>query len=333
MQLAKPAFASNPPQRLRTRYDVSHVVDEPGEWFISAEILVPATIPETASLTVLCCTPGGGCTGKYFDLGEPEAGFSFASYAVAAGFACVLIDNLATGQSTPGADPWVSPRSVARANAEAFVRATEELGTLFPGSVAMATVGVGHSMGAMLTLMAQAMTEQHAAIACLGFTPSGLPGVLSTEELRVAAAGQVSLEVLNSLARKRFSDSGAPPAAQDAHQPFPFCLADTDRAGLRALAAASTNLLPLAGFLSLLPGNVIEYIREITVPVFLGGGDHEPWHKAAELVPVFEKSNDISFYTLVDAAHNHNVASTRELLWRRLLGWAAVVATDPPLAH
>lgn len=333
MQIAEPASAPTSPQYFRARYDVTHVVDEPGEWFISAEILIPVTAPAAADLTVLCCTPGGGCTGRYFDLGEPQAGFSFARYAVAAGFGCVLIDNLATGLSTPGADPWVSPQSVARANAEGFLRATQDLGTLLTWSAAITTVGVGHSMGAMLTLMAQAMIGQHAAVACLGFTPAGLPSVLSPEELRVAAARPVPLDTLESLARRRFAVRSAPVQSESAAEPFPFNLAGTDRVGLKALAAVSTNLLPLPGYLSLLPGNVTDYICEITVPVFLGGGDHEPWHKAAELVPAFEKSNDISFYTLVDAAHNHNVAATRELLWRRLLEWAAVVTTDRPLAH
>lgn len=331
MQITEPDFAPTSPRRFRARYDVTHVVDEPGHWFISAECLMPATTPEAGYLTVLCCTPGGGCTGSYFDLGEPEAGFSFAAYAAAAGFACILVDNLATGQSTPGADPWVSPHSVVRASTEAFARVAEELRTLLPASVTVATVGIGHSMGAMLTLMAQAMTSQHAAIVCLGFTPAGLPGVLSPDELRVAAAGPVSLKNLDSMARKRFSESRSPIAAERVQEPFPFQLADTSPAALTALAATSTNLLPLPATLSLLPGNVVDYICEITVPVFLGGGDHEPWHQAAELVPVFEKCNDITFYTLVDAAHNHNVANTRELLWRRILGWAGVVATDRAL--
>lgn len=321
MQIADPAS----PQHFRARYDVTHAVSEPGEWSVAAEILIPATTPEMNQLTILCCTPGGGCTGRYFDLGEPEEGFSFARYAVAAGFGCILIDNLGTGQSTQGADPWLSPQSVARANTEAFLGAIEELRILLPVSAAIATVGVGHSMGAMLTLMAQAMISPHAAIACLGFTPRGLPAVLHPEELLVAASGPVPLLTLESLARQRFSDPGIPRDAQRTPELFPFNLGDTDPVGLKAMAAVSTNLLPLPGFLSLLPGNVIECIREITVPVFLGGGDHEPWHKAAELVPAFEKCNDISFYTLAHAAHNHNVAATRELLWRRLLGWAAVV--------
>jgi hypothetical protein len=75
--------------------------------------------------------------------------------------------------------------------------------------------------------------------------------------------------------------------------------------------------------LSLLPGNIVEQIGQITVPVFLGGADHEPWHRAAKLVAPFTRSTDISFFTLAGAAHNHNVAPTRQLLWQRLFGWAA----------
>jgi pimeloyl-ACP methyl ester carboxylesterase len=330
VQTAEPASTLTSPRRFRARYDVTCVVDEPGDWFVSAELLLPTSASRADHVTVLCCTPGGGCTGEYFDLGEPDAGFSFAQYALAAGFACVLIDNLGTGRSTPGVDPWISPRSVARAGAEAFALATRELAAALPASTTIATVGVGHSMGAMLTLMGQAMGGQHSAVAILGFTPAGLPNVLSPEELRVATAGPVPLEVLTSIARQIFSEEADPSGQQRAIEPFPFNLPDADPAGLAALGAAATNLLPLPGALSLLPGNISEYIRQITVPVFLGGGDHEPWHQAAELVPAFQSSADITFYTLVDAAHNHNVAATRELLWRRLLGWAAVVATAHP---
>jgi pimeloyl-ACP methyl ester carboxylesterase len=314
---------------MRARYDVTRVVDEPGDWFVSAELLLPAVTSGADQMTVLCCTPGGGCTGEYFDLGEPDTGFSFARYALAAGFACVLIDNLGTGRSAPGENPWISPQSIARAGAEAFALAAQDLAALLPATTTVATIGVGHSMGAMLTLMGQAMS-QHSAIACLGFTPSGLPNVLSPEERRIATSGPVSLETLTSFARQRFSGSAPPVGNHEAPEPFPFNLPDTDPAALAALRGAATNLLPLPGVLSLLPGNISEYIRGITVPVFLGGGDHEPWHKAVELVPAFESSPDITFYTLVDSAHNHNVAATRELLWRRLLGWAAVVATTCP---
>jgi pimeloyl-ACP methyl ester carboxylesterase len=332
-KLAATASISSTPQRSRGRYDVTHVVDEPGNWFISAEIITPAVAPDAEELTVLCCSPGGGCTGQYFDLGEPGSGFSFAQYAVGSGVACILIDNLATGQSSPDANPWVSPQSVARANAEGFALATEELRSRLPASVRLASVGIGHSMGAMLTLMAQAMIGQHVAVACLGFTPSGLPSVLSPDELHIANAGPVSYDTLLRLARQRFSDSGQPPAEQQTKIPFPFTLPGTDPAGRKALAATATNLLPLPATLSLLPGNVVQYIRQITAPVFIGGGDHEPWHKAAEIVPIFEGSNDISFYSLTNAAHNHNVAPTRELLWQRMLGWAAVVVANHALAH
>jgi pimeloyl-ACP methyl ester carboxylesterase len=330
VRIAEPASALTPPRRIGAHYDVGAVVDEQGEWLIHAELLIPAVAPGTDHVTLLCCTPGGGCTGDYFDLGEPDAGFSFAGYAGAAGFACVLIDNLGTGRSTPAANLWLSPQTIARAGVEAFRSAAQDLRALLPATTTVSTVAVGHSMGAMLALMGEAIVPGHTAIACLGFTPAGLPSVLSPEERRIASSGPVSLRALTAIARQRLSGPAQPAEDQPALQPFPFNLPDTDPAGLAALRAVATNLAPLPSILSILPGNITEYIRQITLPVFLGGGDHEPWHKAAELVPAFENSSDVTFYTLVDAAHNHNVAATRRLLWRRLLGWAAVVSTADP---
>ena len=324
-----PSSALTSARRLRVSYDVTSVVDEPGRWLVSAQLLLPALSPGADAVTVLCCIPGGGCTGDYFDLGEPAAGFSFAEHAVAAGLACVLIDNLGTGRSTRYGDCWLSPQSVARAAVEAFDSAIADLRAALDITT-VRTVAVGHSMGAMLALMGQAMTNQYQAVACLGFTPAGLPNVLTGEELRVAAAGPVAVDVLTCLAAKRFSTPM--PVAKDSNrpEPFPFQLPDTDSAALAALRAAATNLLPLPGLLSLMPGNICDYIRQITVPVFIGGGDHEPWHKAGELVGAFENCTDITFYTLVNSAHNHNVATTRQLLWQRLAAWAAAVAIGSP---
>ena len=323
MRTAEPASALSAPRRIRASYDVTGVVDEPGEWLVRAELLIPQITADTDHLTLLCCTPGGGCTGDYFDLGEPDAGFSFARYAGAAGFACVLIDNLGTGKSSSGDNLFLSPQTVARAGVEAFRLAANDLRSLLPGAISVATVAVGHSMGAMLALIGEAIKPQHAAIACLGFTTAGLPSALTPEERRIAAAGPVSVEVLTVMARQRLSGSVNAPAPE----PFPFNLPGTDPAGLAALRAVMTNLVPLPSMLSIVPGNVMDYIRQIKLPVFLGGGDHEPWHTPAELVPAFANSTDITFYTLPDSAHNHNVAATRHLLWRRLLGWAAVVST------
>ena len=328
MQIAEPAAALITPRRIRARYDVSAVVDEPGEWLIRAELLIPAVARGTNHLTLLCCTPGGGCTGDYFDLGEPDAGYSFARYASSAGFACVLIDNLGTGQSSPGDNLFLSPQTIARAGVEAFRLAAGDLQALLPAAITVTTVAVGHSMGAMLTLIGEAITPQHSAIACLGFTTAGLPSALTPQERRIAAAGPISLEALKNMARKRLSGQLA--ADAPAPEPFPFNLPGADPVGLAALRAATTNLVPLPSMLSIMPGNVTEYIHQIRVPVFLGGGDHEPWHKAAELVPAFANSTDIAFYTLADSAHNHNIAGTRQLLWRRLLGWAAVVSSIGP---
>jgi pimeloyl-ACP methyl ester carboxylesterase len=323
VQIAEPAAALSP-RRISARYDVGMVVDDPGEWLIRAELHVPAVAPGTTHLTLLCCTPGGGCTGDYFDLGEPEAGFSFAAYAGASGFACALIDNLGTGQSSANENPFLSPQTVARAGVEAFRMAADDLRALLPDDITVFTVAVGHSMGAMLALIGEAISPQHSAIACLGFSIGGLPSALTPEEIRIAAAGPVSLEVLKTMARLRLSGQAV---ADVPGTEFPFNMPGTDPVGLAALRTCMTNLVPLPSMLSIMPGNIAEYVRQIKVPVFLGGGDHEPWHTPAQMVPAFANSTDITFYTLADSAHNHNVAGTRQLLWRRLLGWASVVSS------
>jgi pimeloyl-ACP methyl ester carboxylesterase len=330
VHVAEQVSALTSTRRIRARYNVTDCVDEPGDWFVSAELVLPEPMPGTESITLLCCTPGGSCTGEYFDLGGPQDGFSFANYAARAGFPCVLVDNLGTGRSAKNSDVWLSPESVARAGIEAFSAATADLRAMLAVETAIHSVAVGHSMGAMLALMGQAMTGQHDAIACLGFTSAGLPSVLTAEERGIAASGLISLDILKSFARKRFSEAAQVVADLPEPEPFPFNLPDTDPVGLAALRAAATNLLPLPAMLSLLPGNIAAYISQVAVPVFLGGGEHEPWHNASELVKTFTGSNDITFYALPAAAHNHNIASTRTMMWSRLLDWASSVGRTSP---
>jgi pimeloyl-ACP methyl ester carboxylesterase len=304
-------------------------IDVPGGHAVATRIVLPDPLPADGPVAVLCCVPGGGTTGAYFDLvvpgndGAGDDSYSFAAFAARRGFAVVTVDNLGTGGSGRPDVMRLLPATVAEANSVAFAAAVAGLRA---GGHPPVTIGVGHSMGGMLTILAQAADRAHAAIAPLGFTTSGLPEILAPRErLLVGAPG-------------RFTDELADVAAERAARPrvevlreapdfrFPFHLDDSPAPALRALAAVTTNLLPAPGLLSMLPGNVAEAAARIRVPVFLGVGDHEHWHEAAELAAQYPASPDVTVYVLRRAAHNHTVAPTRLELYRRLTHWAEGVA-------
>lgn len=300
----------------------------PGGHTIAARVVAPATLPAGKRPAMLCCVPGGGATLGYFDLAvSGDLSYSFAEFAATRGQVVIAVDNLGTGGSDRP-DPLITPTEVAAANSAAFARAALDLrrGSLLPDQRPLpppVTIGVGHSMGAMLTILAQAADRVHAGIAALGFTTSGMPDLLRPRE-RLLAGTPKGRTQLVQLAAERLS--GLPSDAPRVR--FPFHVEGTPAAAARAYAATATTTLPAPSALAMIPGNVAEEAASIAVPVFLGVGDHEPWHQARELAPQYPASHDVTVYVLKGAAHLHNLAPTRHQLWARMCRWAAGVAAD-----
>jgi alpha-beta hydrolase superfamily lysophospholipase len=292
--------------RVERTYDVADLVAGPGRHEVAVTMVVPgADVP-----AVLCCAPGGGATGAYFDL--PDPAYSFAGHAAAAGLAVIAVDNLGTGRSRSTAGLRRTPLEVAAANARAFAAAAREL----PGAPRL--IGVGHSMGAALTILAQDRWRPFAALAVLGFTTAGLP-----EQVRgpAAPADRFGAGIVDAAATR----IGA------AGPPFPFLVdGDTPAAARRAYSAAATAVLPGPALLSMLPGNVADAAAAVDVPVFVGVGDHEPWSDPAALAAQFPAAPAVEVHVLHRAAHIHVLAATRRDQWDRLFRWAAPRKESPP---
>lgn len=318
--------------RIDHQFDVGSVVGGSGEHVVATSTVIPA---DGRVVAVLCCVPGGAASRHYFDLAVgDDASYSFAEYAAARGMIVIAVDNLGTGASRSSAPAAaLTAATVAAANEHAFAEAIAALrdGSFAPRVRAVpepVTIAVGHSMGAMLSVVAQATTARHAGLAVLGFSTHGLPTVLSAAELALTAPER-HLDELVSLAMARFT---APPAPHDeiVGFRFPFHLDDSPVAARRALAATGTRLLPVPALQSMLPGNVTEAAAAVEVPVFIGIGDHELWVSLADLVSQFPATNDVTAYLLEQAAHTHTIATTRHQLWARLCHWAAGVAESRP---
>jgi pimeloyl-ACP methyl ester carboxylesterase len=312
--------------RLDVSCNVGPSIDSEGTSTVVARVVVPEHLP--AAPVALCCVPGGGTSRYYFDLfvGE-DTSYSFADYAADRGFVTIAVDNLGTGDSLDSGDAMLTPVQVARANSAAFIQVVEALRagglTSSLGAVPIrTTLGVGHSMGGMLTIIAEATEPMHEGIAVLGFSVDGLPDEITDNERHLVNGPGRWTGELEEAAVRRFSNP-QPPRSEG---PFPFYLDSTPQHARRALAATRVGVLPLPGLLSMIPGNVADLAERITTPVFLGGGDHEPWHRAERLTGSFTQSSDITFYVLADSAHNHNLAAERKVLWKRLLSWAGATA-------
>ena len=137
------------------------------------------------------------------------------------------------------------------------------------------TVGVGHSMGAVLTVRQQAVYGGHQALALLGFSTRGLPQYLPPEVL-ACADGQRDDVRLNDA---RLNDARL---AELALRMFGSAytvlssVAGADSPTRRAIEAAAAVTLTAGGLLSMLPGNVSAELARLTVPVLILNGERDP---------------------------------------------------------
>src|SRR5438270_3999956 len=148
--------------------------DEPAH--LAASIHLPdlaASVPRA----VLICWPGGSYARAYWDMHVPgEPGYSFAEHMTAKGFLVLAADHLGVGASSKPIDGDRVNFETMSAAAASFVAQVRSM--LSDGSDALGgkpldsvpVIGVGHSLGACLTVVTQARYRCYDALALLGFT-------------------------------------------------------------------------------------------------------------------------------------------------------------------
>ena len=155
----------------------------------------------------------------YFDL-QAQGNFSFAQALCARGYIVVTLDPLGIGESSRPKDGHeLTPEILARANAAAVAAIHSQLRSSdLAGRPlgAVRAIGVGHSMGAMLTGVQQAHHASYAGLMLFGFGTKGLVVALSEEEKRFAGDPAGTRANLVRLARLRSPDPYPPGAAHPA---------------------------------------------------------------------------------------------------------------------
>ena len=297
-----------------------------GRLHVAAEIWLPDNVAPDAR--ALICLPGGGMNRRFFDLmpADGDDSFSFARQMRARGFIVVLIDHLGIGESDRPADGYMlTPNLIAATNARATEHVLKLLRTGgFEGASALPglkSIGVGHSMGAMMTVIQQAQYLQHSAIALLGFATRGLPEYVKPEVRELAADHARVREELIPLAREMFQ------------QPYPritrgprgddlYGSASAEAKAVAALKAALDVLLPVPCYMSMLPGNVAPEAASIDVPVFIGVGERDMTGPPGEIPAAFSASPRLSLHVLPEAGHSHFLFPSRAGLFGALAAWA-----------
>lgn len=341
-------------------------VDLPGEpaLEIAASVWFPADA--STAPAVLLCLAGGNMNRRYFDLDAagdagaqtrhgqegsedhqravspipvpppsgtvPLASFSFAAQMTARGFIVMALDHLGLGDSTRPVDGYaLLPELIARANAHATAALLARLhdGTLHaavPALPGLRSLGVGHSMGAMLTVLQQAHARQHAGIALLGFSTRGLPQYVPADVREVASDPAAVRARLVEFARRLFVVP-YPRIRSSGNGAEVYGSATADPRGVAALKAATDCLLPVPAFLSMIPGNVASEAAQVDVPVLLMLGDRDMAGPPHDAPAAFRASPDVSLVVLPGTGHSHFLFDSRTTLFDRLAHWARGLAS------
>lgn len=294
---------------------------------VAASLYLPGILG--ADPVALVCLAGGNMNRRYFDLRvDSDASFSFAAQMTARGFVVVTIDHLGLGESSRPADGYaLTAEMLADADAHATGEILSRLreGRLADGVDAMPalrSIGVGHSMGAMLTVLQQVRARQHAGVALLGFSTRGLPKYVP-DDVRVLASCDVpALRArVAEFARRMFVEPYPRIRGSGAGDAALYGSAGADPRGVKALKAATDGLLPVPAFLSMVPGNVAPEAAQLDVPVLLMLGEHDMAGPPDEAPLAFTSSPDVTLEVLPGAGHSHFLFDARGALFERLARW------------
>lgn len=305
---------------LARRIDVGELVPGAGPLSVAADVFLPARV--TTDATVLFCLPGGALARGYYDL--KAEGFSFAAAMAARGYIVVTLDPLGIGESTRPQDGYLlTPDVLAQANAAAVaaIRAQLLAGTITGVPLkSVRAIGVGHSMGAMLTGIQQAHHDSYAALMLFGFGTLGLTVALSEEEKRYAGDPVATRENLVRLARLRSPDP-YPKVPRTSQGRELFAGDAADRRGVEALNQVRAELLLTAGLFSMIPGSCLAECAQIKVPLLLALGDRDMAGPPHQVPASYPGSSDITLLVLPVTGHAHFLFDSRHQLFARAAAW------------
>jgi pimeloyl-ACP methyl ester carboxylesterase len=304
--------------------------DEEDRLEMGVEIHFPKHLVDPA--VALVCLPGGTANRRFFDLRPPQspdvATFSFARQMTARGFIVASVDHLGTGESSRPKDGFaLSADVLSRAADHVHGAISAHLKAHYGSAFAhRCTIGVGHSMGAMITLLQQAQHHTYKAIALLGFSTHGLPEYVP-QPLHALARDPVALRAqLPAIARQMFKEP-YPRLEQTSQTRAMFASDRADASGIAALKAAGAEpILPLPSFHAMLPGNVAPEAASIDVPVFLGVGGRDIVGPPDEVPRAFQHSPSVELHVMPETGHSHFLFATRFALFDAIAVWARSVS-------
>lgn len=299
--------------------------------------------------SVVCFAfPGAGYGRKYFSFSMPDDDGGQAAWHTTRGWIFVECDHLGVGDSTvPGSGVLtIAKAAIANKVAVEAVLGMLETGGLHPGLGPVAhpiVLGMGQSMGGLVTIALQGVHRIFDGIAILGFSgmQTLLPQRPDVQEqvfpwlLRSSEGGApivtngVSLESFALDPEARIGQMTY--AYHDASEPadvIEYDMLGDPASPDRAIAPWRSPTVPEYAAYGVSPGVVATEAASITTPVLIAVG-------ARDVVPnpllepiAYRSSPDISIYICPHMAHMHNFSPMRHAFWDRIHSWGETVAAQ-----
>jgi hypothetical protein len=334
-----------------------------------ASIALTVHLPDPAALQaapVVCFgKPGGGYSRGYYtyDLPGPAKGAQ-AQWHAERGWIFVSVDHLGVGDSSLHAGEKLDYTVLAAAAHAAEQTMLDRLadGTLVDGFPAVADplkLGIGQSMGGLMTVIQQGRYHGYDGIGVLGYSaihthPPARPGAppIAAPWLPRDTLLKQPLVVLNpqalAKAQRRSGSAGGgnamawgfhyddvDPAIIEADLAH-FNRGIHDPENQRGHTAPPWTSLTTPGAVaqsSLTPGIVAPEAAAVVAPVLVAMGERDVIADPKGEPRAYLSATSVDLFICPHMGHMHNFASTRELFWRRIetwAEWARAVKTSSP---
>ncbi|MFZ4603280.1 MAG: hypothetical protein ACOYM8_12575 [Caulobacterales bacterium] len=304
---------------------------------MAVTLVCPAALKSSGPNVVMFGWPGGGYNRRYYDLPIADgSAYSQAAFHAERGAIFVSCDHPGVGGSDSPASAF-SHEDTARVNAAAARAVLDGLkaGTLDPRIPPLADIrafGMGQSYGGLLLTVLQAQHALFEGVAFLGWSGictevKGAPGDPPVPALADIVTTPAVNDGLRHPFRRAFHFDDVPEeiVAEDMRgYPFRFGLEPPVWASVHM--PGGPNFRPERGPLG--PNVVVEEAASITAPVFIGAGEIDTLPDPHAEASAYRASRDVTMMIIPRAAHMHNFAGTRRMLWARLHAWAQTIARD-----
>jgi len=262
------------------------------------------------------CLPGGGVTKDLFDLGTFDGfDYSFVSRMTAQGHTLVTMDHPGTGTNPlPSDHKFLMPRTAAQYEIQALEKFVNQV-----GHTNRPMIGIGHSMGGMLTILMQGGHRPFDAICLFGSSAGGLDWGLDDHEKTYIGREAAVKTDLEELTLRKFKIPFTPPMGGPSGS---ITFGGATEELTERLREIGTDLYAAGGMMGMIRGSMTTEVEAITCPIFFAFGDHDIGIPPQDAPKDFINAASTELLVMEQTGHNSFAFPTIADLCEKLDVWS-----------